>query len=103
MSLSILLSAATFLVSWAQDRAIERKTLADRVRVEAARTLAGIDRRLEIGKAFFTEIQPVLVETSEILGHGKSIAGAGLPLEDPRRDTFRTAPPRPSGEPGNGL
>ena len=66
-SASILLSIFALLLSWSQSRALEKREQANKVRNAAAETIAKLERWQEISMSIFDEIQPALVETSEIL------------------------------------
>lgn len=64
---SILISLVTFLVSWAKDRRIRQKELADKIRAAAAHTLAKLERWEEPSISIADEAQPIFVETSELI------------------------------------
>jgi hypothetical protein len=66
-SLTILVSVITLTVSWSKDRLTREKEQADRVRSAAAKTLTQLDRWQALQLSIFRELQPVFVETSEML------------------------------------
>ena len=65
--LTVLISVATVLRSWAMDRRLGRQRQADQIRLAAAGTLAKIERWRRISLWFFEELQTELVQTSELL------------------------------------
>ena len=82
---SILISLIALLFSWSQSRALVQREQANKVRDAAAKTLAKLQRRQTISTPLFDEIQPSLVETSELLVAGdndkKVIDGRELDLK----------------------
>lgn len=66
-SVSILVSLFSLMSSFSKDRDLRRKEQADIVRNAAGRTIAKLDRWKEITLSLFEEIQPLFVETTEIL------------------------------------
>lgn len=66
-SLSILISATVLVRAWAKDRRDRDKETADKIRNASAKTLAKLDRWQELSLWFFQHIQPLFVETSEML------------------------------------
>ncbi len=66
-SLTIVVSVIALLLSWGKDREIRTKEQADRVRTAAARTLAKLERWQSLQLSLYQELQPVFVETSEML------------------------------------
>jgi hypothetical protein len=77
-SLTILVSVITLTVSWSKDRLTREKEQADRVRSAAAKTLTQLDRWQALQLSIFRELQPVFVETSEMLVD--NYKGRALPL-----------------------
>lgn len=68
---SILISLVALLFSWSQSRALVQREQANKVRDAAAKTLAKLQRWQTISASLFDEIQPSLVETSELLVTGQ--------------------------------
>jgi hypothetical protein len=68
---SILISLIALLFSWSQSRDLVQREQANKVRDAAAKTLAKLQRWQTISLALFDEIQPSLVETSELLANSR--------------------------------
>lgn len=68
---SIILSVIALSFSWSQSRELVQRDQANKVRDAAAKTLAKIERWQTISSTLFDEIQPSLVETSEMLAAGR--------------------------------
>lgn len=64
---TILVSVSALLISLAKDRRTRERDLADTVRGAAARTLAKLERWQELALAYYEDVQPTLVETTELL------------------------------------
>jgi len=71
--LSIIISVIALMVSWSKDREIQRREQANKIRVEAAKVLAKIERWKELQLWFYQEIEQIFVETSEKLSENKNI------------------------------
>ncbi len=65
--MTIIISVATFYLSWSREREFSRRSQADQVRIAAASSISKIERWKEISLTFFDEIQSVFVEASEIV------------------------------------
>lgn len=66
-SLTIILSVIALLYSWSKDQDSRTREQADRVRTAAAKTLAKLERWQGLQRSMYSELQPVYVETSEML------------------------------------
>lgn len=66
-SLTILVSVIALLISWSKDRDAKVREEAGRVRAAAATTLVKLERWQELQRSMYHELQPVYVETSEML------------------------------------
>ena len=66
-SISVLVTIVALLVSWSEDRSLNMHEQANEVRNSAAKTMAKLERWREISLLLFDEIQPSLIETSEML------------------------------------
>jgi hypothetical protein len=64
---TIILSVATFYISWNKEREFSRRSQADQVRIAAAASVSKIERWREISFSFFDEVQSTFVEASEIV------------------------------------
>jgi hypothetical protein len=65
--LTIFVSVIALTISWSKDRYSREKEQADRVRAAMGKTLAKLDRWKIIQLSIFQELQPVFIETSEML------------------------------------
>ena len=59
---SVVVGLAGFLYAWAKDRRLCNREYADRIRLAAAQTLAGIERWKEVGLRAFDDAQPLLTD-----------------------------------------
>lgn len=73
-SASILISILALFFSWSQSHILQEREQANRVRNAAAQTLAKLERWQQISLSLFDEIQPDIVETSELLANNRSPA-----------------------------
>jgi hypothetical protein len=64
---TILVSVSALLLSLAKDRRTRERDLADRVRGAAAKTLAKLERWQELALAYYEDVRPTFVDTSELL------------------------------------
>jgi hypothetical protein len=74
--ISVLVAAAALLNTWRRDRTERRRKDATDVRAGVAKTLAKLERWREIYLWFFRSIDPVLVETSQLLAKRRDPASA---------------------------
>ena len=65
--LSIIISVTALLNVWMKERQIRNKEQADKIRTAAAKTLAKLERLKELSLWYYQDIQPIFVETSEML------------------------------------
>ena len=65
--LTIIVSVIALLSVWLKEMQIRNKEKADKVRTAAAKTVAKLERWKELSLWFYKDIQPIFVETSEIL------------------------------------
>ena len=66
-SLTISISVVALIISWSKDRYLQKKEQAKQVRTAVAKILAKLDRWETLQISVFQELQPIFVETSEIL------------------------------------
>lgn len=66
-SLSILIAALTLGYQLSKDRQDARRQQANEVRTASAKTLSSLERWAEISLYFFDQIQPLFVETSQMM------------------------------------
>jgi tetratricopeptide (TPR) repeat protein len=64
---AIVISAMTLIFSLSKDRALREKENADKIRDAAAKTMAKLDRWLELSLSIFQDAQPVFIDTIEML------------------------------------
>jgi hypothetical protein len=64
---TIIISVLALVISWSKDRYSRRKEQADRVRGTVAIALAKLDRWQALQLSAFQEIQPLFIDTSEML------------------------------------
>jgi len=64
---TIIVSVVALLFSWSKDRDSSRKEQADRVRAAVGVAVAKLDRLQALQLSGFLELQPVFVDTSEML------------------------------------
>ncbi|HRI79922.1 MAG TPA: hypothetical protein PLR06_10345 [Cyclobacteriaceae bacterium] len=74
--LSIVGSAVSLLWSWNSDRALRIHENADKIRIEAANVLGKLNRTQDIYMSFYDEIQPDVVDASEILSQTHNTVNA---------------------------
>jgi hypothetical protein len=67
MSVTIIVSVVALVITWAKDRDVRVREQADRVRAAAAKTLAKLERWQTLQLSLYDQLQPVFVETSEML------------------------------------
>lgn len=66
-SLTIIISVLALLCSWQKDRDARTRAEANQVRTAAATTLVKLDRWQNLHRSLYSELQPIYVETSEML------------------------------------
>ena len=66
-SVTIIVSVSALVYSWSQDRATRETANADRIRDIAAVAVTQLDRWQLLNKSLYQELQPIFVETSELL------------------------------------
>jgi hypothetical protein len=64
---SVLLALAGFLYGWVKDHRLRNREYADRIRLAAAQTLAGIERWKEVGLRSFDDVQPLITDADTLL------------------------------------
>jgi hypothetical protein len=64
---TIVVSVVALLISWSKDRYSRQKEQADRVRGAVAVALAKLDRWQVLQLSLFQDLQPVFIDTSEML------------------------------------
>ena len=70
--LAIIVSAATFFISWNKEKEFVRRAQADQVRIAAAASISKLGRWREISASLFDETQASFVEASEVVLKGKN-------------------------------
>lgn len=65
--LTIIVSIVALLKVWLKEIRIRKKEKADKIRTAAAKTVAKLERWKELSLWFYKDIQPLFVETSEML------------------------------------
>ncbi len=75
-SLTIIISIVALVTTWTKDRESREREQADRVRASAAKTLAKLERWQGLQLSLYQELQPVYVETSELLEKHFSVVAA---------------------------
>jgi len=65
--LTIIVSIVALLNVWLKEIQIRKKEKADRIRTAAARTVAKLERWKELSLWYYKDVQPLFVETSEML------------------------------------
>ena len=75
-SLTVILSVIALLYSWSKDQDSRTREQADKVRTAAAKTLAKLERWQGLQRSMYRELQPVYVETSEMLAKRFDVSGA---------------------------
>jgi hypothetical protein len=66
-SVTIIVSVFALIITWTKDRDLMVHEQADRVRTAAAQTLAKLERWQALHLSLYDQLQPVMVETSEML------------------------------------
>jgi hypothetical protein len=66
-SISILITCISLMIAWSRERQARAAERADKVRRAAAMMLAKLERSQELALWYYEEIQPLFVETSELL------------------------------------
>ncbi|MCF6149980.1 MAG: hypothetical protein E3K37_15105 [Candidatus Kuenenia sp.] len=66
-SLTIIVSVIALIITWTKDRDLRVREQADRIRTAGAETLAKLERWQALQLSLYDQLQPVLVETSEML------------------------------------
>lgn len=74
-SVTIIVSVIALVVTWTKDRDTMVREQADRVRVAAAKTLAKLERWQTLQLSLYDQLQPVFVETSEMLDKEFNVIG----------------------------
>lgn len=69
---SVVISGIALVYSMSQSRVLEKREQANQIRTSAAQTVSELERWQEISFSLFDEIQPALVETSEMLKDTRS-------------------------------
>lgn len=75
-SLTIILSVVALLISWSKDQESRVREQADQIRTAAAKTLAKLERWQGLQRSLYSELQPVYVETSEMLARKFDVIAA---------------------------
>ena len=75
-SMTIILSVIALVMTLNKDRDARIREQANHVRAAAAKTLAKMERWQALQKSLFTELQPVYVETSEMLARDYDVSKA---------------------------
>ena len=75
-SMTILVSVIALLLSWSKDHELNRRAQADRIRSASAKTLEKLDRWQSLQLSIFGALQPVFLETSEMLGADFNVIAA---------------------------
>jgi hypothetical protein len=75
-TVTIVVSVIALLISWSKDRYTKQKEQADGVRASVALAIAKLDRWQTLQLSGFQELQPVFVETSEMLAKDFNIITA---------------------------
>lgn len=70
---TVIISVAALLSSWSKDRQSSRKKEADKVRGAVAAAIAKLDRWLTLQLSAFQGLQPVFIETSEMLAKDRDV------------------------------
>lgn len=66
-TLTIIISVIALLISWSKDRITRETEMADRIRSASAYALTSLDRWQLHNMSLYDELQPIYVETSEML------------------------------------
>jgi hypothetical protein len=74
-SVTIIVSVVALVITWTKDRDVRVREQADRVRAAAAKTLAKLERWQTLQLSLYDQLQPVFVETSEMLGKEFNVIG----------------------------
>src|SRR5438876_1156154 len=74
-SVTIIVSVVALVITWTKDRDVRVREQADRVRTAAAKTLAKLERWQILQLSLYDQLQPVFVETSEMLEKEFNVIG----------------------------
>jgi hypothetical protein len=72
---TIIVSVVALVITWTKDRDVRVHEQADRVRAAAAKTLAKLERWQTLQLSLYDQLQPVFVETSEVLDKEFNVIG----------------------------
>lgn len=73
---TIIVSVTAMLISWSKDRDSRQKEQADQVRVAVGTAVAKLDRIQALHLSAFQELQPVFVDTAEMLAKDFNVVAA---------------------------
>ncbi len=73
---TIIVSVTAMLISWSKDREAKQKEQADQVRVAVGTAVAKLDRIQALHLSAFQELQPVFVDTAEMLAKDFNVVAA---------------------------